>query len=625
MKKKKVKSFSFVQRELAIPLFISISLIAALGFFLAGSSHSADLILLAATIVGALPLVVDIARSLLRGSFGVDILAATAIAASLTLGEYLAGAVIVLMLSGGQALEAYAGRRARSELTDLLARAPKTAHVRRDHEVVDVPIGEVKQGILVIVKPGEMIPVDGIVKSGVSSVDESMLTGESLPVEKGPGAEVLSGSVNRDTILEVEALRPSSESEYERIIRLVREAEASRAPFVRLADRYAVWFTALAFALALLAWGFSDEPLRFLAVLVVATPCPLILATPIAFASGISRAARHGIFVKSGTALERLGEADVFVFDKTGTLTLGTPKVVAVHSFGGRTKDEFLSIAASLEQFSTHLLARALVAHAKSKNITLRIPTNFTEYVAGGVRGAVNGTTYLLGKLPFLEAQGVPVAREVTYEQEQREQEEHAVITIYLATEREVLGKIEFADTPRPQTKEMFSHLTRLGIKKLVMLTGDKTAAAQRIARAAGIEDVHAEALPEQKLDKVNRLKREYGTVVMVGDGINDAPALAASDVGIALGAHGATTASEVGDVVVMTDDITRVGEALSIGRLVLRKAKESIFIGIGISIGLMFAAAAGYIAPYLGALLQEVVDVIVIVNALRTHIARLP
>lgn len=601
-----------------IPLLILLFLLIYGVMLLAGERVITRYILLIPIVLGLIPLARDMIRSILRRHFGVDIIALLAIVSATLVGEHIAAVVVLLMLSGGEALEQYALRRARKELTSLLNNAPQFAHLKKDGQIVDVDIDSVHVGDTVIVKPGEIIPVDGKVIAGISEVDESALTGESVLVEKVPHAQVLSGSVNKHSVLEVQALKPSSESQYAQIIRLVQEAERSKAPFVRLADRYSVWFTIIAITLAIVAWATSGEMVRAIAVLVVATPCPLILATPIAFASGVSRAAKRGVIIKHGGAIEKLAQAKSFLFDKTGTITFGTPKLTKVHTFAGRDEKSITHIAASLDQLSNHILARAFQNHAKHTGAgKLTIPTTFEESLGNGVKGDVDGTRYILGRLSYMDKLGVHIPPDVQSSREKTKGE--GVMTVYLASNGRLLGAFEFADTIRTNVKKLFTKLKRHGVE-LVMLTGDKKSVAEHIGIQAGISKVYAECLPEKKVDYVRQERKINIPVVMVGDGVNDAPALAIADIGIALGAHGSSAASESGDIVIMVDNIERVGEVYELSRNVLRIATQSILVGIGLSILLMILAVFGFIRPVYGALMQEVIDVIVILNALRVH-----
>ena len=557
-------------------------------------------------------------RELLRGHFGVDVIAVTAIAASFLLGQYLAGVVIVVMMLGGEALEDYAVKRAKRQLTSLLSRVPTLAHLKYGEGLKDVTVDEVTVGRIIVIKPGEIIPIDGLVIDGVSEVDESALTGEALPVSKQAHSHVSSGTLNVDGVLTVQVLRAAKQSHYEQIIRLVRQAQNSKAPIVRLADRYAVAFTIITFAIAILAWLMTGRSILFLSVLVVATPCPLILATPIAVMSGISKAAGRGIIVKNGGALERLGEANSFVFDKTGTLTLGTPEVLSVRGFGS-DEARVLMLAASLDQLSAHIFARTLVKYGRQRKLDLKLPQNFREDLGEGVMGSLDGKQYILGKLKFLQSWNVFIPSEVL--NHHKLMQDGGTITVYLAEEQNLIGAINFADVPRPEIKALLKSMAQGGIKRMVMLTGDKQPVAKKIADEIGLPEFKAQLLPEDKLEALQNIQTSNGPTVFIGDGINDAPALAAADVGIALGINGSTAASDAGDIVITLNNLERVGEALFIGRRVLKIAKQSIFTGIGISVVLMIVAALGHIPPVYGAIIQEAVDVAVILNALRVGV----
>ncbi len=612
-----MKSRSILSLEVVIPVFVLLGLVLASVLYLVGNHSGANLTLAVILFLGSLPFIKDMLISVFHRDFGIDLIAAVGILSSLIIGEYLAGCVILLMLSGGKALEVYALSRARKELSELLSRAPTKAHRKVGEKIEDIPVDDVVINDIVVVKPGEILPVDGIVLSGKSMVDEAALTGESLPVEKAEHMHVMSGSMNMDGVLEIKALKSSSESRYAQIVKLVRTAEEQKAPFVRLADRYSVWFTGIAFFLAGSAWLFSHDPARALAVLVVATPCPLILAAPIAFASGISRAAKRGIIIKYGDAMEKLAEAKSILFDKTGTLTLGVPKVVKVISLGKQSEKEILQIAASLDQLSVHILAQSLVGHARGLKIHFSYPDLFEEHLGYGVQGKIDGELYLLGKQSFLAENGIklPVQLKKAHEEIQTT----GVIAVYLATKKETIGVIHFADEIRKDMKAQFKILSSM-VPEITMVTGDKKVVAHSIAAEIGITHVMAECLPEDKLKEVKRLQKISSPVVMVGDGINDAPALAAADVGIAIGSGSSTAAHEAGDIIITVDAFDRVIEVFQISKRVLYIAKQCIFVGIGLSILLMIVAAFGYIKPVIGAALQEVIDVIVILNALRVH-----
>lgn len=574
-------------------------------------------------ILGSLPLLYKTIKTILKGKFGVDLIAIVAIIASFWAGQYLAGVVILLMLSGGEALEAFAQARAKRELTQLLSNAPAIAHLKQDeNKLRDINVEDVKIGDILVIKPGEVVPVDGIVVQGTSNLNEAVISGESLPVAKRQGSLVYSGSVNEDRILEVRAIKNSTESKYQIIVKLVKEAQDAQAPVVRLADRYALAFNIMTFAVAILAWILFKDVTRVLAVLVVASPCPLILATPIAMISGISKAASRGIVIKNGTALERLGEVKGLVFDKTGTLTLGVPEVVKTVSVSLIPEDEVLRLAVSIDQLSAHIFARSLVHYAQNKSLELDYPDQFEEFFGQGVKGSLKHKSYFFGKLKFIVEQGIPIDKEI--ELHHKEFQSQGKTAVYLSDNEQLLGYVMFADIIRPETKAMFELIKKHSIQNLIMLTGDKKSVAEHIAEELGITEYKAELLPEQKVASIKQLQKKYGPVAMVGDGVNDAPALAIASVGIAMASHGASAASETSDVVIMVNDMHRVHDAIHIAQSAIRLAKEGIFSGMGISLILMVLALLGHITPVLGAILQEILDAAVILNALRLNFEKI-
>jgi heavy metal translocating P-type ATPase len=586
---------------------------------------------------------------------GVDVIAILAIGGSAALGQYLAGALIVLMLSGGEALEAYALRRARSSLSALAERAPRVAHIWRGDELISIPAEQVEVAMQIVVKPGELIPVDGVVVSGSSSVGEADLTGEPVPVRKDPGMLVLSGSVNLDGVLEVRASKRSTESKYAQIVRLVEEAQTQKAPIHRLADRYSVGFTIIAVGLAGLTWALSGDSIYALAVLVVASPCPLILATPIAIMSGIDLAARNGIIIKSGGAIEQLGEVTVAVFDKTGTLTLGMPKVTtivlaeAVEQVAGSPgadnhtrhssdydEDALLRFAASVEQLSTHILARSVVEAAQERALPLSSASDFEEIFGKGVRGRVpvlsadqqregvresDSVEVAVGNRTFMQHLEIPIPASLLSERARRV--ESGQICSFIAVEKQVKGLLVLEDVPRAELSHLAADLRAAGIKETILLTGDGEVVAQQIGKIAQVDRVIARCLPEDKVRTIKELVQRGRRVLMVGDGINDAPALATATVGMALGTQGLTAAASSADAVLLSTDILRVVRAVRLGRHVMRVAVQGIWVGMGLSVIAMIFAAFGFINPAAGALLQEAFDVIVILNALRAGRSR--
>lgn len=613
------KKISFFKYDILVPIFIFTGLLlgGVLHFF--NYKNLDNEVWFVTLVVGALPFLFRLIKALIQKKIGVDLIAIVAIFASFWAEQYLAGVVILLMLSGGEALEAYAQARAKKELTQLLNKAPSIAHIKQENnKIKDIDVEEVRIGDILVIKPGEVVPVDGIVTSGISNLDEAVITGESLPVEKKIGSMVYSGSVNEERVLEVRAIKNSIDSKYQIIVKLVKEAQDAEAPVVRLADRYALFFNIITFVVAISAWILFEDPIRVLAILVVASPCPLILATPIAMISGISKAASRGIVIKNSTALEKLGEVKGLVFDKTGTLTLGTPEVAGIVSVSILSKDEVLRVAVSVDQISAHVFARSLIQHAQKKSLELDYPESFEEFFGQGVKGKLKDQLYFFGKLKYIASQGVIIKKEIEDRHKIFQQEGNTAV--YLSTEKELLGYIIFADIIRPETKTMFESIRDHDVSKMIMLTGDKQAVAENIAKSIGITEFQAELLPEQKVEWLKKIQEQYGPMAMVGDGINDAPALAVASVGIAMASHGATAASETGDVVIMVNNINRVHDALHIAQSAMRLAKQGIFFGMGVSMILMVFALLGYITPVFGALAQEILDVIVIINALRLN-----
>ncbi len=608
---KKLRHFFREYQHLGL---VIIAVIAGLVLDVAGYDVWAHWILGLTAFGSVIPLVWGMVQDLRHGTYGIDLLAATAIVTSVLLHEYWSGMVIVLMLTGGEALEDYAQKRAKTELTALLKRSPKKAHVLRGRKTIDVAVQDVRPGDKLLIKPGEVVPVDCMVLEGLASFDESSLTGESLPVEHGVKAQLLSGSINLDGAVTVRALRSAADSQFEQIVKLVRSAASSQSPFVRLADRYSIPFTLLSFGIATAVWVVSGHAVRFLEVLVVATPCPLILGAPIALISGMSRSAKHGIIIKTGSALEKLAEVKTIGFDKTGTLTRGQPVVDQVTTYGSLTKKEVLSLAAALEQGSNHVLARAVideVTHQKTKFPKVK---NMKELPGHGLQGTVNGHEVIVGKWAYLRE--IKLATPKTFDKNILKE-----TAAFVAADGKVVGAITFVDELRPESKRTLKRLRQLGIKHLLMVTGDNAATAKLIAKQLGINHVHAEALPADKLQAIEEVKAR--PVAFVGDGVNDAPVLTAADVGIALGARGSTVASESADVVILLDDLERVAESVAIAKRTFFIARQSILTGIFLSIGLMLVFATGKFKPVYGAAIQEVVDVTVIINALRAHLDR--
>lgn len=590
--------------------FAIIATIIGAGLDLGGLNTAAHVVLAFAAGVISIPIVIDMVRTLRSGHFGVDVLAITAIATSVILQEYWAAMIIVLMLTGGEALEDYAEKRAKKELSSLLNNRPKKAHLLKGGKTVDIKASEVNPGDRLTILPGEVVPVDATILEGATNVDEASITGESLPVGKQVGDELLSGSVNIDGAITVRAAHTAADSQYEQIIKLVRTATNGQSPFVRMADRYSVPFTAMAFLIAGAAWFISGDSMRFLEVIVVATPCPLLLGAPIAIISGMSRAAKHGVIIKTGSSLEQLAGVQTIAFDKTGTLTKGLPAVDAVTTYGSFTKNQVVEVAAALEQSSTHILARAIVDYALNQKLKVQSAKHVKEVAGHGLSGRQKGIDILVGHLNLLQQ------AEVVLPKEFKPNSIKQTVT-YVAINGKLAGTITFKDEVRPEATTMFTRLKKAGVKNFALITGDNEAAAVAIAKKLDIIDVYPDCLPSEKIQAIEQM---VGPVAFVGDGVNDAPVLTSADVGIALGARGSTAASETADVVIMLDDVERVATSVEIAKRTMFIAKQSVLIGIVISLGLMALFATGRFTAVQGALIQEVVDVIVIINALRAH-----
>ena len=591
--------------------FVVITVIIAGILSLLGQTDAAHIVLASSALLITVPLVWGMIQDIRSGTYGVDILAVTAILSAILFKEYWAAIIIVFMLTGGEALEDYAERRAQAELTALLERAPQKAHVIRGRKEIDIPVGEVVVGDKIIIKPGEVVPVDAVVLEGISDFDESSLTGESLPVSKTVGQDVLSGSVSIDGSITAKALQTAENSQFSQIIKLVKAAQAGKSPFVRMADRYAVPFTLMAFTIAFGAWALSGDSLRFLQVLVVATPCPLILGAPIALISGMSRAAKHGIIIKNGSALEQLARVKTMGFDKTGTLTQGVPEVKNVTVYNSFKEAEVLKLAGTLEQVSNHVLASAIVNYAKSKKISLSKPKHVKEIAGRGLSSVIAGKRVLVGRLSLLEEENIAMPKGFNGQKIN-------TTAAYIAIDGRLAGIISFEDALRKDASSTLDRLKRLGIQERLMVTGDNKTTAQAIAKKLGIETVVSDALPADKLIAID--KAQYKPIGFVGDGVNDAPVLTAADVGIALGARGSTAASESADVVIMLDSLEQVAVGVDVAQRTIRIAKQSIMTGIALSTILMFIFATGKFPPIYGAAIQELVDVVVIIYALRAH-----
>ncbi|CAM3046568.1 heavy metal translocating P-type ATPase [Lactiplantibacillus plajomi] len=585
-----------------LTLTVSVGIIALILQFGLHLQLAAQVIITLWGSVMALSMLVEMIKTLRSGKYGVDLLAITAIVATLAVSEYWAGLVVLIMLTGGDSLEDYAAKRANTELKALLDNSPQSAHRLEGDQLVDIDVEAAQVGDQLVVKPSELVPVDGHLIEGSALFDESSLTGESKPVEKRVGDDVMSGAVNGDSAITMVVDKLAADSQYQQLVKLVKESEARPAKFVRLADRYAVPFTLVAYVIAGIAWALSGDPHRFAEVLVVASPCPLILAAPVALVSGMSRTSRNGIVVKTGDMLEKMSLAKSAAFDKTGTITSGQLSVQKIVPQPGFTAEQVLHLAASAEQNSSHILARSLVKFAAGT--PLSSVSDLAEVTGNGITATVDQQVVKVGKLAFVAPNS--------------DHQPLAQTAIYVAVDDQYAGYVTFFDNVRPEAAETLAALHAEGVRNVMMLTGDQRVIADNIAEKVGIDTVAADLLPADKIAHLKAVPKAERPIIMVGDGVNDAPSLAVADVGIAMGAHGSTAASESADVVILKDDLGRVVTAIQIAKDTMQVAKQSVWIGIAICTILMLIASTGIIPALFGAMLQEVVDTVSILWALR-------
>lgn len=602
-------------RTYARPVLALFALLTLGGGGLAISLGKADLAAIGWSLGAGIVLAVlaaEIAASLWRGHFGIDVIAGLSMSAALAFGEPLAANIVALMYAGGQQLENYAEGRARREMTALLGRVARTAMRYAGEGLEEVEIERLVPGDRILIRRGEVVPNDGVLLDQRADLDMSALTGESLPVQLTSGQEVASGGLSIGGAFDLKVSRTAADSTYAGIVRLVEGAQQSKAPLVRLADRYAIWFLLATVLIAGGAWWISGDRLRALAVLVVATPCPLILAVPVAIISGISRAAAIGVLIKNGGALEALARVRTVVLDKTGTVTTGTAGVVDIRAAPGVDGDMLLRMAASLDQASNHVSAAALVQAAHHKGMVLSNPTDVREVPGSGLEGLVDGRRVVVGGSRFVRDRstaGDP------FELGGDLPPGMAVVAVGL--DGAVAGIILLADRVRDDARATLDRFRKAGVNRFVMASGDRSDVVTSIGRTLQIDDMRGDLQPADKVEIVIK-ERAAAPVMMIGDGVNDAPALAAADVGVAMGARGAAASSEAADIVLLVDDLRRLAQALVVAQNTLAIARQSVAVGLGLSFLAMGFAGMGYLSPVQGALLQEAIDVAVILNALR-------
>ncbi|HZL22387.1 MAG TPA: heavy metal translocating P-type ATPase [Nitrososphaeraceae archaeon] len=603
-----------------IPVFALIGLVS--GIICHWFINQPDLghwIWLVTLIIGGTPIILATVRNMMHRHFAADIVAMLAIITAILSNEALPGVVIVIMQSGGKALEDHAFRKASTSLNALLARSPQTANRKKNNIIEVIDVNSIKIGDLLVVRPGDLVPVDGHVVDNSAVIDESALTGEPIPKTKKVSDPLFSGTVNVGDAFEMITDKLNAESQYSKIVQMVRKAQEEKAPIQRLADKYAVWFTPITIFISIFGWIITGKLETILSVLVVATPCSLIFATPIAIISGINKAAKLGIIVKSGISLEQIGKADTIVFDKTGTITLGTPRIEKIIEIDNVNSDDILLKAACIEQLSSHPAAKVITQKAQEKFGKLPIPNNFHEIVGIGVEGFLNGDHIVVGSQSIFENKRDSQSLEKISDLKKQIQFKGKMLA-FVNINNTPIGIIVFGDILRSGVKSMIKHFRKLGVKETVILSGDSYENSQIIAQEAGVTSFEANLLPEHKVISIKKLLKRHKNVIMIGDGINDAPALAVSTVGIAMGAHGTAISAEAADVVLLVDDVTKVKAIIEISKKTIDIAKQSIYIGLGASFVFMVIASFGLIPPTIGALIQEILDVAVILNALRAR-----
>lgn len=592
--------------RMLLPIFPILGLAVGVGAQYGNLIGLSKFALIAGTIPVLVTLVFQILKSLRAGELGLDLIAMISMTGALVFGEYMAGAVVALMYSGGQYLEHAAEGRARREMTALLSRAPRKANRRNGNHIEEVSIEEIDMGDVLVVRRGDLVPVDGIIGDDIATLDESALTGEPLPVKRNRGETVLSGAANAGDLFEMTATTRAADSTYAGILRLVETAQRSKAPMARMADRYALLFLVVTIGLASLAWMLSGDPVRAVAVLVIATPCPLILAVPIAWTAGVSRVARLGLLVKGARVLEGLGTIRILVIDKTGTLTEGSPTLSGIDA--AIPEAELLRLSASLDQASNHVAAKALVQAARARTMELSQPTNVAENPGEGVSGIVDGRNVAIGGIAYIaDKLGIDIPHA----------DRPGTMAAAVAIDGNFGGILLFSDRLRDGSGAVLRNFKEIGVNRIILATGDRQDVAKMISADLPLDEVRAELSPAQKIEIVNAEKRKQ-PVLMIGDGVNDAPALAAADIGLAMGVHGSAAATEAADAVLLVDRLDLVVQGIRISRRCRQIATQSVVAGMGLSTLGMLAAAFGYLTAVEGALLQQVIDVVVILNALR-------
>jgi len=606
------------KRDIAILGFCLVFTVAGSLLLLSGfqTRYWADVLTLTSALVGGTLITIKSMRALLKGDFVVDLLASTAIWISVLVGEYLAASVVVVMLNSGELLENFVAGRSSKAIEKLIRSAPMTARVRRNGQQTDIPLPEVKVGDIVLVNPSEKIPIDGVVVKGSGLVNQAAITGESIPSEKLVGSTVYGNTILENGTLDIKVTRNSDETVFAQIVKQVEEAQLRRAPVERVADRYARWFAPIILSMAIATQLVTNSILSTAAVLVIACPCALTLATPIAVAAGLGNSARSGVLIRGGDFIEEVGQCDVVIVDKTGTLTLGKPRIVSIKPLGGRSVEDILSLAGTAEQRSEHSLAKAILEEARKSSIVLGDSDEFNVIPGYGIVAESNGSRILVGNLSMMKEYGVALDEDLTeYVSKESASGRTAVI---VAENLKAAGLISMADTLRDGIKDSIVQMKLAGAKKVVMLTGDSLPVAEEVASQVGIDEVYAGLLPAHKVKHVQEYRRKGHRVIVVGDGINDAPALASANVGIAMGITGTDVTMETAGIVLMTDDLSKVAKTMQLSRRVLSVVKQNVIFALGVNVAGLLLSTQGFVSPVLASVIHEGNALIVAFNSLR-------
>ncbi len=592
----------------------TIFLLVGFAFELSGNHQYADYSFLISAVVGGWPVFMLAVGNILRDfDLTAGVMVSVAMIAALIVGEYGAMALVAFMMVIGEALEDFTREKADQALKELNDLVPAMVTLRTDGVDIEVPISQVRKGDIALVRPGGRVPVDGVIVEGDASIDQSSITGESMPIDKGVGGNVFAGTIVSSGAISIEVEAVGETTNLGKMIHLVEEAQSTQAPVQRIANRYAQFFAPVSILIAGITWMVTGEPLRGVTMLVAICPCALVLATPTAVVAAIGNTARNGVLVKHGTAMEQVGKVDIVAFDKTGTVTFGEPVVTGIYPLNGYTEDDLLRVTASAERSSEHPLARAIIKEANGRGIELSTPQDFQSLAGHGISASVDGKEVFIGEKMLVE-KDVKMSGDESSGIESSKAEGYTVIPV--AVDGTVAGYFNVADTVRPESAKAISDLRKLGISRTLLITGDSKIVGEKVGAELGVTETYTEVLPERKLEIIRELQAEGHMVAYIGDGVNDAPALAAADVGIAMGSIGTAVAMETADVVLLTDEIGQVPYLIELSQATMKNIKFNIIVSMTIVLATVGVSALGMIGPVIGAIMHEVAAVPVIANA---------